>query len=111
MELPQGDNQRFRVYDAGGGYWQIQAKHSGMCLDVWGASTASGAQVRQGNCHSGNNQKLNPANHGSGGYQFGFKHSGICLDVNGASADNGAKIIQSYCHAGDNQRFFFERVE
>ncbi|MBK8972122.1 MAG: RICIN domain-containing protein [Hahellaceae bacterium] len=52
----KGDNQRFRVYDAGGGYWQIQAKHSGMCLDVWGASTASGAQVRQGNCHSGNNQ-------------------------------------------------------
>lgn len=106
-----GNNQRFRVYDAGKGYWQIQSKHSGKCLDVWGAATQSGAQVRQGDCHGGDNQKLNPANHGGNLYQLGFKHSGICLDINGGSGDNGAKVIQSSCHAGDNQRFYFERVE
>ena len=33
-----GDNQRFRIYDAGEGYIQIRPKHSNRCLDVAGWS-------------------------------------------------------------------------
>lgn len=106
-----GDNQRFRIYDAGGGYWYLQAKNSGKCLDVKDWAMWPGQQIVQWDCHGGDNQKLNPANLGGMLFQMAFKNSGICLDMAGWSRDNGGRAIQWNCHAGDNQRFDFVQVE
>lgn len=106
-----GDNQRFRIYDAGNGYWYLQAKHSGKCLDVKGWSNQNGAEIHQWDCHGGDNQKINAAHKGGSEYHMAFKNSGICMDVGGYSQENGARIIQWGCHAGANQRFILERVE
>jgi hypothetical protein len=106
-----GDNQRFRIYDAGDGYIQIRAKHSNRCLDVSGGSRTPGAQIHQWDCHGGDNQKIKAANLGGNLQHMAFKHSGICMDIAGWGTQNGAKAIQWSCHAGQNQRFFLERVE
>lgn len=106
-----GDNQRFRIYDAGNGYWYLQAKHSGKCVDVSGVSTAYGAPIHQWDCHGGGNQKIKAANKGGNQYHMAFQHSGICMDIDGWSQNGGARLIQWGCHSGDNQRFYLERVE
>lgn len=106
-----GDNQRFRIYDAGDGFWYLQAKHSGKCMDVSGWSNAPGAKIIQWDCHGGDNQKIRAANLGGNLHHMAFKSSGICMDMGGWSTENGGKLIQWSCHAGDNQRFYLERVE
>jgi hypothetical protein len=42
-----GSNQRFRLIEAGDGYYFIEAEHSGKCLDVYGADKKPGATVVQ----------------------------------------------------------------
>ena len=91
-----------------GVYYQIQARHSGRCLDVQGASTADVAPVIQFHCiirHS--NQQWDLTRNSYGYYQIRVRHSGKCLDVEGASRADGARIIQYRCHGGANQQFQF----
>lgn len=106
-----GDNQRFRIYDAGEGYIQIRPKHSNRCLDVAGWSRDPGAPVIQWDCHGGDNQRIKVANLGGNLIQMAFRHSSICMDIDGWGTQNGARLIQWNCHAGENQRFYLERVE
>ncbi|KPC71199.1 poly(3-hydroxybutyrate) depolymerase, partial [Thermoactinomyces vulgaris] len=40
-----GSNQQFDFIDAGGGYWRIRARHSGLVLQV--AGTGTGADITQ----------------------------------------------------------------
>jgi len=101
-----GANQRFRLLDAGGGYWYVQSVHSGKCLDVRRASPEQGAAILQWDCHGGDNQKLKRENLGGNLYQFTFKHSGNCMDVN--NSKNGSPVYQYGCHSGKNQRFYLE---
>jgi hypothetical protein len=83
----------------------ITDKHSNMCLDVWGASTADGAAVHQGTCNGGNNQKLRLVPAGDSYYNAVVEHSGKCVDVANASTADGAAIRQITCNGGDNQKF------
>ena len=53
-----GDNQIFKIVDAGEGYYNIIAKHSGQCLDVYMGSQDNGGKFIQWPCHSGDNQKF-----------------------------------------------------
>jgi len=92
----------FKWEQAVSSYYRLTAKHSGKCLDVYGAYRNDGAQVIQWDCHGGDNQRWNLVPAG-GYYKIVAKHSGKCLDVSQASRNNGAQIIQWDCHGGDNQ--------
>lgn len=50
------ENQLFHLWDAGDGYYAIEAAHSGLVLDVCGESTSSGSPVIQFPYHGKNNQ-------------------------------------------------------
>ena len=52
-----GTNQQWRLIYAGGGYYALQVRHSGKCLDVRGASMQDAADVIQYSCHGGTNQQ------------------------------------------------------
>jgi hypothetical protein len=98
---------QFRWEQAGssGSYSRLVAKHSGRCMDVYGASRDNGAAIIQWDCHNGDNQAWSLVPVGNDYYKLIAKHSGKCLDVYGASRDNGARLIQWDCHGGDNQLF------
>lgn len=91
------------IYRVGrGNYFEIVAKHSDKCLDVYGASHSSGAHVIQSYCHGGDNQLWSLIPVGDH-FQIVAKHSGKCLEVYGAFDSSGAHVIQADCHGGDNQ--------
>ena len=100
-----GDNQQFRLIDAGGGYYNIKSKLSGKCLDVYAGSHDDGASIIQYTCHSGDNQQFGIVDAGGGYSSIVAKHSGKCLDVEYSSQSDGANILQFSCHGGDNQQF------
>jgi hypothetical protein len=52
-----GTNQHWRFQDAGDGYFQIIAQHSGRCLDVSGSSTANSARIVQATCGGSTSQQ------------------------------------------------------
>ena len=84
------------------------SRHSGQCLDVFGASTDAAASVIQWTCHGGANQqwRLEPA--GGGAVRILARHSGQALDVFGALVDDVTPIIQCPVHGGDNQVWTLE---
>ncbi|MER5202340.1 RICIN domain-containing protein [Streptomyces sp. NPDC002825] len=90
---------------------EIQAAHSGKCLEVADWSKADGAPVRQWDCHHGDNQKW---------YRYGLSddtnaffyinvNSGRCLEIGGWNRNNGATANQWGCHYGLNQMFRGDR--
>jgi GH18 family chitinase len=83
----------------------LQNRNSGMNMDVWGASTANGANVAQGTANTGNNQKFTLTHLGDGLYKIIVNHSGQSLDVNNFNKANGANVEQYPYNATTNQQF------
>ncbi|APR88314.1 Alpha-glucosidase [Minicystis rosea] len=81
------------------------AKHSGLCMDVWGASTGDAVPVKQGTCNGGSSQRISLKPVGGGYYNLIFEHSGKCMDIPYGSTANGAEIQQHACNGGENQKF------
>lgn len=83
----------------------VSEAYSGKCVDVLGASTASGTDVVQLTCSGANSQtfEFKPVN---GAYQIKPRHSGKCLAVQGASYSNNAKIIQTDCSSQDHMLWY-----
>ena len=111
-----GTNQqwylRFAEFPEGPGpYYELVARHSGMCLDVAYASMAHAANVIQGTCWRGENQKwyLRPSAT-PGYYEVVAKHSNMCLDVAYASMAHAANVVQGTCWGGANQLWRFVTV-
>ena len=100
-----GDNQRWQLVAAGGGYYNIIVKHSGQCLDVSGISQADGASVVQWPCNGGTNQQWQLVPTDSGYAKLIARHSGKCLDVYGVSQTPGANVVQWTCNGGSNQQW------
>ncbi len=81
-----------------GNYYKLRFVNSSRCIDVAGASTASGALVKQYACHGQENQRLalvagaRPLE-----FRLKLKHSGMCLDIENASTAAGARIVQKPC--------------
>jgi hypothetical protein len=101
-------NLRFAMVPQSGGYVALKFEHSGMCLDVSGASTANSAAAIQYPCSYADNQLVQLLNNATGGHSFKFKHSGKCLDVTGASTADGARFVQYTCNGQANQAFHFD---
>jgi hypothetical protein len=85
--------------------YYLQNRNSGMNMDVWGASTANGANVAQGTPNTGGNQKFTFTHLGDGLYKIIANHSGQSLDVNGFNKANGANVEQYPYNATTNQQF------
>jgi Beta-1,3-glucanase/Ricin-type beta-trefoil lectin domain-like len=78
------------------GYQQLKVDNDGLCLDVFGGSTANDAAIDQWGCKSSgqSNQEFqfNPV---SGGYgELQNQNSGLDINVSGASTANLAPVIQ-----------------
>jgi hypothetical protein len=106
-----GSNQRFKLLEAprpsieAWGY-SLKAEHSGLVLDVFGASDEPGAPVVQWEYHGGPNQLFRAL-----GCPIKPLHSSFVLDVTQASQDNGALISQFPFHGGPNQQFRIELLQ
>jgi len=93
-----------------GRYVEIVSRHSGKCLDVYGASTDDAAAIIQWTCTGGPNQQWRLERVPSGAYRLVARHSGKVLDVYGALIDDLAPAIQYPGHGGDNQLWTLEPV-
>jgi len=112
-----GDNQLWRFDPVGNGRYAIINRHSGLCLEVAGWSSAGdvvagdeGANVRQWEYVDGDNQQWSIEAMGDGYVKIVNWYSGMCLDVSNLSESDGANIYQWGCHGYDNQRWLLEPV-
>jgi Ricin-type beta-trefoil lectin domain-like len=67
------------------------------CLDVSGASTASGAAVDQWPCNYNSNEQFTLRSVSSGVDQVVAVNSGLCVAPSGDSTANGASLVQVAC--------------
>ncbi len=88
-----------------GGTYILQNRNSGLNMDVWGRSTANGANIAQGTPHGESNQQFEFTHLGNGLYKIIAKVSGKSLDVNNFNKDNGANVEQYTYNATVNQQF------
>jgi Ricin-type beta-trefoil lectin domain-like len=77
-----------------GGNYRLVARHSGLGVNVSGASTSDGAAVIQWPYAGGSNEKWQLVDLGGGYYWFKAVHSGKAAVIQGASTANGALAIQ-----------------
>ncbi len=86
-------------------YYQLVAKHSGKCLDVWHQYLDDGNTVIQWDCHTVDNRNqawsFVPADEGY--TQMVVQHSQKCLSLAESSQTNGAKVVQWSCSGSANQ--------
>jgi hypothetical protein len=94
-----GTNQEFSFVPtvAGGGTYYIQPMTPDYCLDVNGASSASGAAVIQYRCNYASNQQFTLHSVSSGKYEVVAVNSGLCVAPAGASTASGALLVQVAC--------------
>lgn len=90
---------------------RLQARHSSKCMDVPGASNASGTGLVQWACNSGANQQWAADDLGNGYVRLKAAHSGMCADIASQSTSNGAAIVQASCGAGNSQQWVKESTD
>jgi PKD repeat protein len=87
------------------GTYALKAISSGKCVDVLGASQASGAALVQADCNVGDSQLWIVRDLGGDAYELDSLNSNRCADVAGAATTNGAALVQSACTGGNSQRW------
>ncbi|GAB4000606.1 hypothetical protein GCM10029992_33050 [Glycomyces albus] len=103
-----GTNQEFDFVDAGGGFWRIRARHSGLVLEVSG--TGTGADITQQPDSGAASQQWEVVDHGAGTVSLVNRASGLAMDVWNISTDDGARISQWNYTGGANQQFNLQRT-
>jgi hypothetical protein len=90
-----------------GGVYVLQGVGSGLCVDITGASTVSGANVEQWNCNGHANQQFRFRDTGGGVYEITPQNSPNtqCLDVYQSSLIDGGNVDQWSCNGHSSQRF------
>eukprot|EP00456_Euglypha_rotunda_P023706 TRINITY_DN1960_c0_g1_i18.p1 TRINITY_DN1960_c0_g1~~TRINITY_DN1960_c0_g1_i18.p1 ORF type:complete len:163 (-),score=29.50 TRINITY_DN1960_c0_g1_i18:99-587(-) len=115
MQYPSHDhnNQKFVLEKSFGSFFttprhgletRIQAKHSGLFLDVNGGSHDDGAKIIQWSGHSGANQVFVFHDRKDGSVEIVAKHSGKLLTVS-----SHGNIVQ-HSRSGDHQRWLLKHV-
>ncbi len=88
--------QDWRLVSLGNGYYAIQSKVSGKCLDVSGGSTLSGTNVWQYTWNQTEAQQWKLTDAGDGYYYISPRlNENLCLDVSGAGSADGTNV-QAY---------------
>jgi uncharacterized protein (DUF1800 family) len=88
-------------------------EHSGMCLEVPGASTANNLQLVQNTCNGRPEQNFRFQVIDAARQRFSVvaTHSNLCLSANGSTATDGLALIQTACSSGNTmQAFQLERL-
>jgi galactose oxidase len=88
------------------GYSVIVAASTGKCLDIAGASAASGAAAEQWRCNFNGNEQwtVQPFN---GSFRVIEQQTGQCLAVTGGSTTPGAQIVQNSCTGANSELWTF----
>ncbi len=97
------DQQKFRLYDEGDGYYSLRGVQSNLCVSVAAGDPANGTAILQWDCHGGSDQKVRLVPTGKGGYSVHFSNADKCMDVKDFSRDNGGIVNQYDCSGNDNQ--------
>jgi hypothetical protein len=94
-----GTNQQFSFVPiaAGSSTYFVHPMTPDYCLDVSGASTASGAAIAQYPCNYNSNEQFTLRAVGSGVYQVVAQNSGLCVVPTGDSTANDASLVQVSC--------------
>jgi PKD repeat protein len=92
-------NEKFTVTSITGGYVQLVAEHSGLCLAQNGTATTN-APVVQLACTVGNTAQWSLA-----GGTLRNRASGSCLDVPNGSTTQDTALITWTCNGGNNQNW------
>lgn len=82
---------------AGSSTYFIQPMTPDYCLDVSGASTASGAAIIQYPCNYNSNQQFTLRSVGTNVYQVVAQSSGLCVAPAGDSTANSTALVQVSC--------------
>lgn len=98
-------NMSFANDPAGSDFTAVEAQHSGLVLDVPGASQDDGVAIDQFSNWNVDHERFWLESTGDGYFTIRARHSGKCLDVSGASRSGGAPVVQYHCTESDNQRF------
>ncbi|WP_199041026.1 RICIN domain-containing protein [Glycomyces salinus] len=86
-------------------WYVIESRSSGLVMDIEGASTQTGAELRQQHRTDATNQQFRFVDSGDGYYRVQARHSDLVLDVWERNADNGATIAQYNDQNGTNQQW------
>lgn len=86
-------------------YYQMQARHSGLCGYVNGGGVTDSWMLLQGSCVPSSNHLFALSPTGEGYYRLVVASTGKCLDVRDASTSDRAKVIRYSCHLGWNQQW------
>lgn len=86
-------------------WYTVQSRHSGLVLDIQGASTATGAILTQYTNWEGTNQQFRFIDLGTGYHKIQVRGSGLVLDVWNASTADGATVAQYTDTGGANQQW------
>lgn len=89
-------------------YYRIEAKHSGMVLDIKDQSKTDVATIVQNSPSESDSQKWALVPAGDGHFYIKSKHSRKFVDVDNSNTDNLAKIIQYKMKGTDNQKWLLE---
>jgi len=89
------------------GVYRINARHSGLALEVQGAGTANGSQIVQYTYFGGNHQRWTVTHRGNNQYSIIGVASGRAIDVNNGSTANGTKVQLWDYWGGNMQKFTF----
>jgi len=101
VQWPCGNasNEKFTVNSLTGGYVQLVAEHSGLCLAQNGTATTN-APVVQLACTAGNATQWSLV-----GGTIRNRASGSCLDVPNGSTTQDTALITWTCNGGNNQNW------
>ena len=94
-----------------GGTYKLLARHSGKALDVVGASTDLGANVRQWEDNGTGAQQWIITTTDDGYFKLLNKNSGQVLEVAGLRADNSANVQQGEDNDSDAQQWKIEPLD
>ena len=88
-------------------------EHSGLCLEVPGASTAANVQLVQNTCNGRPEQsfRFQVVDAAQQIFNIHASHSNLCLATNGNTAADGVALIQTACSGGNTtQQFRLEKL-
>lgn len=87
------------------GTYYLQNRNSSLNMDVWGLSTADGANIAQSTPNGGTNQQFKFTHLGDGLYQVLAVHSGKSIDIDAIKTEDGANVQQWVYLGSPNQKF------
>jgi len=99
-------NQRFKLVDAGSGYFYIENIKSGLVLDISGSSLVN-PEILQWKRLGGNNQKWMLVANGNGYYIVSKLNANYCLDTANGTVKNGTPLTLKTKSAGRASQEFY----